>query len=465
MIFHRKTWLHQQHGAALMLMLLIMVLGVAAILASPFNSASIKTEQNKNTALALAQAREALLGFAVIYAETHSGQVAGYLPCPDIDSSNGEGSSKLSCGNKNVSTLGRLPWRTLDLPPLRDGNNECLWYAVSGTYKDNPKTGLMNWDNNGLLSVSDSSGNNVSDVVAVIFAPGPAIANQNRSPSGNTPSCGGNYAASNYLDSDGSHNNAAVSGTANAVSSFYSGPSDQINDQFIYITRRDIFNALARRADFAPTLSTMTQKVAECIAYFSTRNANYPADKSLPWPAPLVLADYTSNSNYSDLSGLYAGRAPYQVAASKSAIGNNSIVGSNLLTTTNCPAGWSNVDPWWSNWKDHVFYAIGKDFKPSSQNTNLPCSTCLKVNDQGSYAAVVIFAGQALTATVPEQNRSDKSVLSAYLEGRNASNQPNATGDSNYQGSAVSSIFNDVIYCIKEDLTVVKYDPVQGKCP
>jgi len=455
------VWNHQQHGAALMLMLLIMILGISSALLSPFSSSRFKIEQGKKTVAALAQAKEALIGYAVTYSYTHSGQVSGYLPCPDINGSNGEGSSKLSCGSKNVSALGRLPWRTLDLAPLRDGSYECLWYAVSGTYKSNPKTHLMNWDNLGLLSINYSDRDKLSDVVAVIFAPGSPMENQNRSSAGPALSCGGNYTSANYLDSDGVHNNALISNTANNISNFFSGPSAQINDQLVYITRADIFNALARRADFIASLSDMTLKVAECLAYFSTRNANYPNNKSLPWPAPIVLPNYTSNTSYNDASGLYAGRVPYKVDSSKSALGNNTITGNKLLSTSNCPAGWSNIYPWWRNWKDHVFYAIGKDFQPSSQNTNLPCTNCLKVNNLGSYTAVVTFAGQALTT----QNRSDKSVLNAYLEGRNASNQPNSTGNGNYEGATSSSTFNDMTFCIKEDLSVVKYDPAQGRCP
>ncbi len=34
--------------------------------------------------------------------------------------------------------IGRLPWRTLGLEPLRDGNGECLWYAVSGSHQRHP---------------------------------------------------------------------------------------------------------------------------------------------------------------------------------------------------------------------------------------------------------------------------------------------------------------------------------------
>lgn len=138
-----------QRGAVLMVMLVILVVSIAAILVNSLTATSLKNSRQAKTAAALAQAREALIGYAVTYGDTHSGQVHGYLPCPDVDGKDlfnnpAEGVAELSCGSQNASVIGRLPWATLDLSTLRDGDGECLWYAVSGTYKNNPPTGLMN---------------------------------------------------------------------------------------------------------------------------------------------------------------------------------------------------------------------------------------------------------------------------------------------------------------------------------
>jgi type II secretory pathway pseudopilin PulG len=249
----------RQHGAALMVMLVILVLGSVTIFVSSLNSSTLKIVRDKTTADALAQAKDALIGYAITYGDTHSGQVDGYLLCPDNASGNPEGSAEPNCGNKNVSVIGRLPWKTLGLSPLRDGNGECLWYAISGTYKNNPPTGLMNWDNNGLFKILAANGQVItgqtadSQAVAIIFAPGVPLAGQNRAPDGSAPICGGNYNASNYLDSDPaiSANNATPSNIANTISNFFTaGSSAKINDQLIYITRDDIFNAIRKRNDF-----------------------------------------------------------------------------------------------------------------------------------------------------------------------------------------------------------------------
>jgi type II secretory pathway pseudopilin PulG len=456
----------KQHGAVLMIMLVILIVGIAAILVNSLSSATLKNARQKNTADALAQAKDALIGFAITYSDTHSGQVFGYLPCPDKAGGNPEGSAELSCGLQNVSVIGRLPWKTLDLSTLRDGDGECLWYAVSGTYKDNPPTGLMNWDTEGQFQAFAAAGTpltNQNQVVAVIFAPGAPLSGQNRRPDGTAPICGGNYTTINYLDSDATigADNAALSSTtsppaANASSQFFTaGATTNINDQMIFITKQDIWNVVQKRTDFQNTLKLLTQRVAECLANYGKHNNSNINDKSLPRPAPLGPFDYSVNTNYVDSATLYAGRVPYNVGTSKTTTVNSILSPYYLLQSdgANCPipANWAAIYPWWNNWKDHLFYAIGLTFKPSS-STTLPCGTCLSINGLGQYAGVVIFAEQRLSAL--NQTRADKSVIAGYLEGNNASNFPVAIGGENYQTAPVSSTFNDVLYCIDQNLNV-----------
>lgn len=452
----------KQRGIALLVMLVILVMGIAAALISSLSATGLKNARQETTAAALAQAKEALIGYAITYGDTHSGYVHGYLPCPDPNGTgygaNDEGSSE-TCGSKNVSSIGRLPWKTLGLPALRDGDGECLWYAVSGTYKNNPMTDdMMNWDTPGLFEILDANGTTVAqNVVAMVFAPGPALGNQNRAPDGTAPICGGNYAPANYLDNDGAINNAAVSGTANAISQFRLGASTLLNDRIIFITRDDIFNARNMRAK----LDTLTRKAAECIADYGRRNSGGSGNKQLPWSGRLLspTTDYWTDSNYDDEDGRMAGRLPYRVNTSDSDTGNQISSPYYQLTSdgSSCPnvPDWPSYYPWWTNWKDHLFYALGYSFRPSSSSTS--CGTCLRVNGSGSYAAVVMFAGKALAgqARTTTSNRLD---LSNYLEGRNytytTGSNPNSSGDSNYQSGTETGSFNDVLYCIRPDLTV-----------
>ena len=111
------------------------------------------------------------------------------------------------------TVIGRLPWRTLGIEPIRDGHGECLWYAVSANFKSlGIDAGLqMNWDTlsqmdvvvaNGTAAMISAVASAHDRPIAVIFAPGPPLAGQDRSNSAvdSVTECGGNYLVSNYLD-------------------------------------------------------------------------------------------------------------------------------------------------------------------------------------------------------------------------------------------------------------------------
>ncbi len=118
----------QQQGMALIMLLFIFGLAATAYLVHAFNSNAIKSVRIQQTASSLAAAKEALIGYAVTYRDQHPGELFGFFPCPDTDNN---GIAETSCTdtpsiNPNVSAIGRLPWRTLGLPPPRDGTTECL---------------------------------------------------------------------------------------------------------------------------------------------------------------------------------------------------------------------------------------------------------------------------------------------------------------------------------------------------
>jgi hypothetical protein len=490
----------KQQGFALFLLAILLATATATVTVKALNHRSGYTQlaRDQITVAALAQAKDALIGYAITYGDTHPGNVYGFLPCPDIDGTNfnkpAQGVPDPTCGTQNVSQIGRLPWRTLDLSLLRSGDGECLWYAVSGTYKNSPKTGLMNWDTNGQLRVYASDGTTLltpadNQAVAVIFAPGTASPGQNRTPVTNTSTCGDNYTVSNYLDNDTVHriNNADI-----AAGKFIQSHEDRdangniiltVNDRIVFITKQDIWNAMQKRKHFLDTLDSMTQKVALCIADYGNKNA-LSGNHSLPWPAPLVLSNYATSISYNDHSGIYTGRLPNVIHDSNEST-HNTMTGDLLMPALdshgnpvdnylNCPrendaatlTELERLYPWWNNWKDHLFYAIGKNFKPDDNVTGACDSDhCLSVNGSPSNnAAVVIFAGSKLS----NQTRANKSSVADYLEGRNSTNigSSYSNGKENYQLDPTSTTFNDIIYCIKNDLTVIKGNPPPAlACP
>jgi hypothetical protein len=350
---------------------------------------------------------------------------------------------------------------------------------VSGTYKYNQKTGLMNWDTNGQLQIYASDGTTLltpadNQAVAVIFAPGVAAAGQNRS--GTTaPMCGGNYTASNYLDAVGTFNNASISNTANENSKFRMGdPTTQIGDRIIFITKKDIWNAMQRRSDFTSTLNLLTKRVTECITDYGKHNDNLAItdpnkNKSLPWPAPLALPtqDYSVNFNYNDNSDQYSGRVSYRVNTSKND-SNNLMSGTYLMANNSlaCPyyapvpsTELQRLYPWWDNWKDHFFYALSREYRPKGSKTS-NCGSCVTINNNGNYAAVVMFASNRVTGQIRASSVTDaqRGIASNYLEEGNASGVAASTsfGIENYQTvPTTNSPFNDILNCInKVDLSV-----------
>lgn len=249
----------------MMLIMLVFLLGIAATayLMHALNQANIRTARSMKTAAALAQAKAALLGYAAAYDDLHPEKGFGYLPCPDTSATDTKGEGSQSpCDGQDISVLGRLPWKTLKVSPLRDGHGECLWYAVSGTYKNNPKTaGKLTPLVPGLLQVLAADGSTylagpADPAVAVIFAAGPPLADQDRTGASSTVNCGGNYAASNYLDTDlvTATNNAAVSALPHGVSTFiaaWDAPlstnnAGHFNDKLLIIKRGELFAAYCK---------------------------------------------------------------------------------------------------------------------------------------------------------------------------------------------------------------------------
>lgn len=478
----------KQRGFALLIFVAFLATAAATVTVKALNNAGQNSQiaRDRITAAALAQAKEALIGYAITYGDTHPGNVHGYLPCPDTSGTDigGEGAAAGSCGAKNISSIGKLPWKTLDLPPLRSGDNECLWYAVSGTYKYNNKTDLLNWDTNGQLQVYASDGTTLltpagNQAAAVIFAPGTASSGQNRS--GTTaPVCGGNYTASNYLDNDTVHNinNATISSIANAVTQFIAGPVNNtsgnviVNERLIVITKDDIFNAMLHRADFIDParnpLRIMTQKAAECLAYYGNRNSAGSSDKRIPWASAISLGSYDSDTSYNDIDGRLYGRLPYRVNTSDQKT-LNAIASpyyqlqSNGINCRPPASDWTNkYYPWWTNWKDQLFYVVASSYQPDA-GSSPSCGTCLSVNGSGSYAGVVIFSGRKIGSQARLTN-SDKSNFSNYLEGTNNANFSASHSDGSHEASGINTnfistdettSFNDVLYCINPDLTVV----------
>lgn len=465
----------RQQGAALLLMLLLIVLGAAVLFSRNISGQLAAASRITGNASALADAKEALLGYIVTFDATHPGKY-GFLPCPDIDTTGGtaEGEAhEANCGARYRSVLGRFPWRTLGFDPARSKSGDCLWYAVSGSWKaagaNEPQ--LLNTDSSGQFRVLAADGSRLiagaspgERPVAVIMASGPPVAGQTRAAlASGVEQCGGSFVASRYLDSDAASgiDNSNVSNTADAIDDFIAAnpAGAPVNDQLIFITRGEIEDRLMRRTDVMAQLTALTGAVARCIADYGKRNPGGATDPRLPWPAPVDLVEYRTAVHYNDTPvGELSGRVANVVNDSNSRTGNSSAGVLSACNTATVPEWTPTIATLWEHWKDHLFYAVALDFRPDATPVTA-CGTCLSINGAGTYAAIVMFAGRRLAALnqsrdEPPMNADTRSNISNYLEGRNASNHPNVAGNGNYQSAAASTSFNDILFCIDANLDV-----------
>lgn len=131
-----------------MLLLTLIVISTTSFLVVNIDPFQFKLKKQQQTIRAKAQAKRALLGFALTYGDVKQGQMPGYLPCPD---KTGNGSANPPCLKKGKDVSGNLPWRTLALPPID------LDYTVSGKYKDNPKQILNNTDTKTIATIGSNT--------------------------------------------------------------------------------------------------------------------------------------------------------------------------------------------------------------------------------------------------------------------------------------------------------------------
>lgn len=243
------------------LLVLLAVGGLGWLLARQDSRAHRELAHEIRTGQALAQAREALLGFAATYRNAeHPNADFGYLPCPDLD---GDGSAE-TCGTQGQASIGRLPYLTLNLPDLRDGSGECLWYAVSGAVKNNPKPDVLNWDSSGTFRLEDAAGQPVilpgdqaGHAVALVIAAGPPLPTQARSPGPDR--CGGDPDARQLQ-----HYVEALTASTGSVPVAVRPAAG--NDRIAAITIDEIFSQLKRRPSYGPWLQKVLQATADCLA-------------------------------------------------------------------------------------------------------------------------------------------------------------------------------------------------------
>lgn len=396
----------KQSGTAFIVMLVILVLGVSALFVAGLDGAALRNARNEKTVDALALARDALMGYAV-----KNDKRPGSLPCPDTDD---DGITEGSCTGTNL--IGRLPWKTLGLAELQDGYGQSLWYVLAPSFRNTGSA--LSSDTIAELSLSGTS-----NLAAIIFSPGPPLANQERG--SNTMVCPmdgmvrqANRCASNYLEGENQNNDYVFARTPET----------------------DTFNDVSLELQAEPLLKLVEQRIArEVLACLNDYAASNPWGR-YPWSTRL---DGGGSPNYDDDSGEKFGRLPDHLSNTKN--DSNDTMPDVWPGTDACNAIFTSSG-WWNNtkWKELVFYSVASRYKPKDALPSACSGTnCLSVNPPSpSYdkKIVVVVAGKKL-AGQNRSNNSDKAEISNYLEGNNAS----ADSTKLFEQSTHSMTFNDTV--------------------
>lgn len=429
-------------GAALLVFLFLVVAAFITTIVIQLSKVNLETQKLNKTLETLAQAKDALIGYAASV-QLNPGR-PGDLPCPDNHPPGDpqEGNPSSPC---NGNSLGRLPWKKLGLPDLRDGSGERLWYAVSVNFKNSSRTacsapgqsGCLNSDTPGTITVRDSSGkmiNNGTDLtgaIAVIIAPGEPLVRQDGVPQ--TRSAANANVAENFLDVGNGEDNATFinKSTDGFINGTVRDASDSVvvNDRVLAITASNLMPVLEQR---------VAGEALKCLTEYASKPQNH---NRYPWPAALNPGSAPDFS--SDTSGVRFGRIADQFDWTKADSGN---------TMDDSWTGDCNINAtsgWWPNWKEHVFYAVADAYKPDSAQPNCGVAgTCLSVNPPSATKdkqIAVFVAGRRLsgvTGAQPRTSNSDKGTIGNYLEDGNAKPL-----DETFVKKSPSATFNDhVLY-------------------
>ncbi len=326
LLSRRKT----QRGAALILFLSVLVVGVAWYAVGALGKAApTAAEREIKTGLALQAARQALLAYVAQYAARPDTAEPGQLPCPELLSSIGTssaGQAAASCSNA-AAVVGRLPWRTLGIDQLRDGGGEPLWYVISPSFRSAP----INYATVGQLTFNGAA----NAAVAVIIAPGRPV---NTLSDPGTPPAG----CSKVNQEVSTRNTASLVAAnflecGNATGSYANlGTSQWSNDRVIAITTQDWLNAIE-----PPVVDRLQRQVAALLADWdqvelAATGRSWGATHGVPY---LPFADNWGNpttNDYCGNQGSYEGAPPIDPSCFNNPWTGNSSASGGMVTLGGC---------------------------------------------------------------------------------------------------------------------------------
>lgn len=198
--------MNKARGAALIMMVILMTMAMIGYLVQRGHGYRGLIEERQSQR-ALNEAHDALLGWAIRQSRF------GEFPCPDLDDN---GVAQSTCPATHNTVVGRLPWKSLNMPANRDGGDNRLWYALSEDFSNNSSI-TLDQSHNGQLDLDGAT------VLAVVIAPGRPLNGQTSRPSNQ---------AGDYTEDDNADNDNRFVSSANGA----------FNDKVRAITVAELFS-------------------------------------------------------------------------------------------------------------------------------------------------------------------------------------------------------------------------------
>jgi hypothetical protein len=291
--------MRHQRGVVTALLISVLLIGGVLLALTSYKVSEVRVEREQSTNDALAMAKEALIAYAVADANR-----PGELPCPDV---NDDGQVTLAAeysGSNCVSLIGRLPYRTLGLPDLRDDSGERLWYALSNDFHASG-TVALNSDTAfrlGNTSLTITGAQPGTNLVAIVFAPGPVVRRQGATALQDRTPGPASLNAANYLDVEAGQDNADLD------RNYIAAPkSETFNDRLLPIYSDDIMQLVEKRAagELARRLREHYDAWASSGPVVASAKGFYPYAGSTPDPS---VAQVGTAGNYVGLMPLSTAR-------------------------------------------------------------------------------------------------------------------------------------------------------------
>jgi hypothetical protein len=425
----------RERGIALVLVLALVTMGALFMLVNQLKRAAHRIDRDLVTTSALAEAKQALIGYAArdrrlrpltptnatppyystatIAAYGTSGlnveqnDRPGSLPCPAADEdgialpADACASWSTAGGGGWKNRVGWLPWRTLGIPPLRDADGNLLWYAVSDSFRNgsdnqaSPRPLVINsdtphWTNTdptapyAFRPLTVQGTVPATAVVAVVIAPGQPLSGQDRA--------GARFSVRSWLEGGNNYLDNDVGAASDDVFEMQL-TSPTFNDTLASLTAAELFsvveNAVALRAQ-----RTIVPLVQDYYTDWSALPypATFDADRCRPAPPPCL---------YPDFIGSVPGTLP---------VTSVSVIAGQLPLPRTDDVTWGAITI------KQLVNPADSDFDPAIHEAD----TSIPLWQGPYYGHVVRFSGSSTSACTPSvvANAADPLNCTVYYTGR-----------------------------------------------